>query len=904
MGDRVLGALRFSFEVARLFDADERTFVEALAAQTAQAVDRSQLREAELLSRSVAESAAAGRDRTELVLRLAPSAGAAGHEYLAALDEVDAYARAARLLTLESAPEHRAFRRWYVTSLVEQLAAAARGTPPATPATFERYLLDELGVVATAKRLADRAARLQAVTAALAGTGSLAEVAQVVVSHGVTALEASGGVLVLPGAAGGLSVPGAVGYEDVLVDQIRAEPRDARLPAAVALTTGTAVWLESREDRDARFPELIGLEPATVSMCAVPLRMGDRVLGALRFSFEVARLFDADERNFVEALAAQTAQAVDRSQLREAERLSRSVAESAAERLARLYRVSATLAGASTLEEVGTAAVTEATQAVGAVLCALSVLDGETMHVVALTGGTASTQAQWQSFPLSATLPPSEAVRTGRPVVLPDRASTESRFPALAGYIAGDGASVSVPVTAGDRALGALSLRFEVGHVVDAGEVDLLLSVAQQCGVALERARLFAAERAAGDRSAFLAEAIAVLGSSLDTSVTMRGLTEALVPRIGDWAVAYRTVGSQVEAVSISHRDPEVAGPMLELARTNPIDPDAEGGIAEVLRSGRSIRYADVPQQVRDRLAGRVPDPHAAAEIAPSTGLAVPLIAHGEVLGALVVARTTGAAFSPEDLALVEELAGRAAVAVDNSQAYLRERDAALALQRTLLPQRLPEVPGVSFAWRYLPGAAGTHVGGDWYDVIPLEDGRVGLVIGDVMGRGVQAAAVMGQLRATARAHAAVEVSPSEVLRRLDIALTRLEQDQITTMLFGLLDPATRSLTVATAGHLPPLLVEGTARYLDVVPGPPLGAGGGAYPELHVVLPPRAMLLLYTDGLVEDRGLPVDHGLATLRDAAGSATTPEELCQVALAALGRDTQHDDDTAVLAVALDD
>jgi serine phosphatase RsbU (regulator of sigma subunit) len=299
-----------------------------------------------------------------------------------------------------------------------------------------------------------------------------------------------------------------------------------------------------------------------------------------------------------------------------------------------------------------------------------------------------------------------------------------------------------------------------------------------------------------------------------------------------------------------------------------------------------------------------VPDPQAAAEIAPSTGLAVPMIAHGEVLGALVVARTTGAAFSAEDLALVEELAGRAAVAVDNSQAYLRERDAALALQRTLLPQRLPEVPGVSFAWRYLPGAAGTHVGGDWYDVIPLEDGRVGLVIGDVMGRGVQAAAVMGQLRATARAHAAVEVSPSEVLRRLDIALTRLEQDQITTMLFGLLDPATRSLTVATAGHLPPLLVDGSARYLEVVPGPPLGAGGGAYPELHVVLPPRAMLLLYTDGLVEDRVLPVDHGLATLRDAAGSATTPEELCQVALAALGRDTQHDDDTAVLAVALDD
>ncbi len=875
-------------ELSRLIRTVTTRFAEARRAIKAQAL----------------ESAAAGRERTELVLRLAPSAGAAGQEYLAALDEVDAYARAARLLTLESAPEHRAFRRWYVTSLVQQLAAAAGGAPPTTPATFERYLLDELGVVATAKRLADRAARLQAVTAALAGTGSLAEVAQVVVSEGVTALEASGGVLVLPGASGGLSVPGAVGYEDVLVDQIRAEPRDAKLPAAVALTTGSAVWLESREDRDAEFPELIGLEPGTVSMCAVPLHMGDRVLGALRFSFEVARLFDADERAFVEALAAQTALAVERSQLREAERASRSVAESAAERLARLYRVSATLAGASTLADVGTAVVTEATLAVDAVLCSLSVLHGETMHLVALSGGTAGAQTDWQTFPLSADLPASEAVRTGQPVVLPDRAATERRFPALVGYIGGDGASISVPVRAGGRALGALSLRFDVGHEVDAGEIDLLLSVAQQCGVALERARLFAAERAAGDRSAFLAEAIAVLGSSLDPSVTMRGLTEALVPRLGDWAVAYRQVDRRVEAVSVSHRDPAAAAAMLELAQQNPIDPDAEGGVAEVLRTGRSLRYADVPQQLRDRVAEKVTDPAAAAAITPSTGLAVPLVAHGEVLGALVLARTTGAAFSAEDLALVEELAGRAAVAVDNSQAYLRERDAALTLQRTLLPQRLPLVPGVSFAWRYLPGAAGTHVGGDWYDVIPLEDGRVGLVIGDVMGRGVQAAAVMGQLRATARAHAATEVAPSEVLRRLDNAVTRLEQDQITTMLYCLLDPATRSLTVATAGHLPPLVVDGTAHYLDVVPGPPLGAGGGAYPELQVVLPPRAMLLLYTDGLVEDRGLPVDHGLAALSRAAGSATTPEELCQVALAALGRDTQHDDDTAVLAVALDD
>ncbi len=243
-------------------------------------------------------------------------------------------------------------------------------------------------------------------------------------------------------------------------------------------------------------------------------------------------------------------------------------------------------------------------------------------------------------------------------------------------------------------------------------------------------------------------------------------------------------------------------------------------------------------------------------------------------------------------------------MAVDNAESYRRERDAALTLQRSLLPQRLPRVPGVSFAWRYLPGTAGTHIGGDWYDVIPLEHGLVALVIGDVMGRGLQAAALMGQLRATARAHASTEVAPAEVLRRLDTAVAGLEQDQITTALFGLLDPQTGALTLATAGHLPPLLaVGGVARYLDVSPGPPLGAGAAEFPELKVVLPPGAMLLLFTDGLVEDRQLPVDHGLETLRLAIASARTPEEMCDLASAALGRDTQHDDDTAILAVSMD-
>ena len=227
-------------------------------------------------------------------------------------------------------------------------------------------------------------------------------------------------------------------------------------------------------------------------------------------------------------------------------------------------------------------------------------------------------------------------------------------------------------------------------------------------------------------------------------------------------------------------------------------------------------------------------------------------------------------------------------------------------LQRSLLPQAMPEVPGLELAWRYLPGAAGTNVGGDWYDVIPTSGGAVALVIGDVMGRGLLAAAVMGQLRAIARAHVDDDVAPSEIVSGLDIALERLAPDQITTVLVALLDPDSRSLTVASAGHLPPLLVgtDGSASFLELMQGPPLGAGARSYRQSTCTLPEGALLLLYTDGLVESRDVAVDVGLDLLRGTAAGSTDADDLCDRVLRGLGRDQAHEDDTALLAVALVD
>jgi serine phosphatase RsbU (regulator of sigma subunit) len=264
------------------------------------------------------DAARRGAVTTHLVLNLPTDVADAALEYIAALDELDAYSRASRLLTLETPPQHRVFRHWYVGEVVAQLRAAARGEPAPPPQPFGQRLLDELDRVAAAQSVADRAARLYSVAAALATADTPEAVGDVVLREGVAALGATAGGILLATDSSMLALPAVVGYDDAVVARLRSERRDAELPAAAALRTGHAVWLESRADRDRRFPQLAGLEAGTAALCAVPLEVDGRRLGAIRFSFADQRLFDDDERRFVLALAAQTAQALDRAQLQHA----------------------------------------------------------------------------------------------------------------------------------------------------------------------------------------------------------------------------------------------------------------------------------------------------------------------------------------------------------------------------------------------------------------------------------------------------------------------------------------------------------------------------------------------------------------------------------------------------------
>lgn len=286
--------------------------------------------------------------------------------------------------------------------------------------------------------------------------------------------------------------------------------------------------------------------------------------------------------------------------------------------------------------------------------------------------------------------------------------------------------------------------------------------------------------------------------------------------------------------------------------------------------------------------------------------LCVPLVARGRVLGLARFARDAGAAaYDNDDLALAEELASRAALALDNVRLYDEARAAAVALQRSLLPTVHPRVTGVSTAQRYLPGSRATEVGGDWFDVIPLSSGRVALVIGDVMGRGLRAAAAMGQLRTAVRTLAVIDPMPEDVLTHLDDLALNIAEVQLATCIYAVFDPVGRELAFATAGHLPPAMRRPgePATFLPAPSGAPLGVGGVPYESHTVAVPDGARLMLYTDGLVESRQSDIDEGLDQLAEAFTTGPADlDALCDHVLAALGRGNGHDDDVAVLVAEL--
>ncbi|MDQ8707151.1 SpoIIE family protein phosphatase [Streptomyces sp. LHD-70] len=431
----------------------------------------------------------------------------------------------------------------------------------------------------------------------------------------------------------------------------------------------------------------------------------------------------------------------------------------------------------------------------------------------------------------------------------------------------------------------------------------------------------------AQQRLALLVEAGRGIGTALDVTVTAEKLTEVAVPEFAETVTVdlaravlegeVPTAGGSaaMSLVRVARCPSEEADQETRAGRPGqqpPPPPPVNAVSAVSAVSDSLVEYPAGSPQYRSLSSGGL--------VLDGTALVVPLRAGNSTLGLVTFMRGTGSAtFDSGEVALADELAARTAVSIDNARRFTRERTASLALQRQLLPQHVPEQSAVDLAYRYLPSDDMTGVGGDWFDVIPLSGTRVGLVVGDVVGHGLQAAATMGRLRTTVRAFAQMDLDPVELLSRLDDLVAQSVEEQrgeqgmsdgtyadVTTgatCLYAVYDPVSRRCVMARAGHLPPAVVDPDGRLsFPLLPaGPPLGIGGLPFESLEIELPVGSLLALFTDGLVEARDRDIDHGLEILGQVLSDRNASlEALCDRAVAELLPGGGAADDTALLLV----
>ncbi|MFI1206804.1 SpoIIE family protein phosphatase [Streptomyces sp. NPDC020802] len=409
------------------------------------------------------------------------------------------------------------------------------------------------------------------------------------------------------------------------------------------------------------------------------------------------------------------------------------------------------------------------------------------------------------------------------------------------------------------------------------------------------------------------------IGTTLDVTRTAEELAEVAVPRFADYATV-----DLAEAV-LSGEEPD-AGTSLRRTAFSGIRKDAPlyavgeriGFVASTpqahsLGTGEAVVAPDL-REAHGWLAQDLGRTAQVVEYGIHSLITVPLRAGNLVMGVANFWRSEKPEpFDDEELALAEELVARAAVSIDNARRYTREHTMAVTLQRSLLPRNLPEQSALDIAYRYLPAQAG--VGGDWFDVLPLSGARVALVVGDVVGHGLHAAATMGRLRTAVHNFSALDLPPDELLGLLDELVGRIDQDEVAedgedsnaavtgaTCLYAVYDPASRRCTVARAGHPPPAVIrpDGTVDFPEVPAGPPLGLGGLPFETAELELDEGSRLVLYTDGLVEDRERDIDVGLELLRTAlTGADRSPEDTCQGVLDALLPPRPSDDIALIVA-----
>ena len=656
------------------------------------------------------------------------------------------------------------------------------------------------------------------------------------------------------------------------------------------------------------------------SYVGVPLSSGGRTFGVLHATRRQVSSFDQNDVELLRRFAEPIAAAIERVRLFEAERSARQLAERATERIRGLQRITAALVAAVTVTEVCEMIIREAVQgAIGDGERAIWMLRDSRLWLVAGFGAS----AEYPEIPLDPSLPAGEILREGVPLFVESRAELSRRWPALA-----DGPTSSfaaLPLLVEDRRLGVMAVGFRDEHHFAPDEREYLILVAEQAAIALARAESLEALQEARsiaesrrEQLAFLAAASARLSGSLDLDVTLETVAELGVPRLTDRCALFLREDGKISKRVLA---PELSGDEWRLFEETELSLSSPNGVGAVIRTGRAQYVKDMDDSM---LAARSRSP-AHLELLRKVGfggaLILPLRTRGRALGALAFVNRKGRAMDEETRALAEELAGRAATAIDNATSYAFESHVAHRLAQSLLPARLPTIKGLDLAVRYQAGSTGIDVGGDFYDVFEIGNEDYVVVIGDVQGKGVEAAAVTGLARHTVRASARSDTSPAGLLQRLNEAIVQniVESGasidrpgtsaRLCTAAIIRLDRRGQawSATVSCAGHPSPLLRR-TDGKVESICGSGLLLGVRRevhYDETVIDLVPGSVLVMYTDGVTErhsDDHMFGSEGIAevlrNIRDSASRITD-----DILEAALNHASRHEDDLVVLTIRVD-
>lgn len=651
------------------------------------------------------------------------------------------------------------------------------------------------------------------------------------------------------------------------------------------------------------------------SLVIAPLVARGRTLGAISLvQSNAGRAFDASDLLLAEELGLRAGLAIDNARLHTAER--RAMARSAL-----LQDLTAGLASALTTADACDVILHRGLTAMGASSGLVGLVDeaGGSVRVARWFGYVSEETDDlgwWESFPLDRAFPLSAAILDREPVILPDVATRDERFPALrASRIVRDHALVCLPMVAGGASVGGLAASFAGPRTFDGDDLSLMGAIATQSAVALERARLYEAERAAREaaevarlRLSLLSRASRLLAASLDPETAFERLAALVVRELADIClIDVASEDGSIQRMAAAHADP-ARQPLVDRLRAQ-FPPLAEGRhpVAEVIRSGVAAHATEMSEEFLRATTRDGEHLDIVRQLGFRSFICVPLSARGRILGTMTfVSCRANRRYDEEDLELAIEMGRRAAVNIDNARMFQERDRIARSLQDVLLPRSLPRIPGFELAASYQPGGEGMLVGGDFYDVFERPDGSFGLAIGDVCGKGADAAALMGVARQTISVAGMSESRPSAILSTLNEVLLRGGYGPFVTVCDVRVRPddGGARLTVCSGGHPLPLLVAADGSVREVgTPGTLLGVvREPSLTDVAVDLRPGEALVMYTDGVTEwHPGRRVEQEFLALLASHACRTAAETAAAIrAWRDEGIGSMASDDAAVLII----